>query len=102
MIKSWEFVENSVVFILETTATDNEICKMKYYNLDITKTVSKKLPLDLKKHNEQYSPVTIRKFADAHDRSLITNSTEIYHIGASPKDQGKKWFAFSMFEKGAI
>lgn len=75
----------------------------KDVSVDIyTKTVSKQLSLDLKKHNEQYPKITIHKFADAHDRFLIIDGTEIYHIGASLKDLGKKWFAFSKFEKGAL
>jgi hypothetical protein len=41
-------------------------------------------------------------FNDAHDRFLILDGNDIYHIGASLKDLGKKWFAFSKFETGAI
>jgi len=41
-------------------------------------------------------------FADAHDRFLIVDEHEVYHIGASLKDLGKKWFAFSKFEAGAF
>ena len=67
-----------------------------------TKSISKQLALDLKKHNEQYQPITIEVFKDAHDRFLIIDEKEIYHIGASLKDLGKKWFAFSRFEAGAI
>jgi hypothetical protein len=67
-----------------------------------TKTISKQLALDLKKHNEQYPPITIKTFKDAHDRFLIIDEKEIYHIGASLKDLGKKWFAFSKFEAGAV
>lgn len=60
-----------------------------------TKTISKQLKLDLKKHNAQYPPVEIKILADAHDRFLVLDQTELYHIGASLKDLGKKWFAFS-------
>jgi len=67
-----------------------------------TKSVSKALALDVKKHNEQYPPVEIKEFAGAHDRFLILDKRVIYHIGASLKDLGKKWFAFSKFEKGAV
>lgn len=67
-----------------------------------TQTISKQLALDLKKHNEQYSPITIKTFKDAHDRFLIIDEKEIYHIGASLKDLGKKWFAFSRFELGTV
>lgn len=67
-----------------------------------TKAISKQLALDLKKHNEQYPPITIETFKDAHDRFLIIDEKEIYHIGASLKDLGKKWFAFSKFETEAV
>jgi phage regulator Rha-like protein len=67
-----------------------------------TKTISKQLALDLKKHNEQYPPITLEVFKDAHDRFLILDDKEIFHIGASLKDLGKKWFAFSRFESGAV
>ncbi len=67
-----------------------------------TKNLSKQLQLDLKKHNEQYSPIEIKVFKNAHDRFLILDDKEIFHIGASLKDLGKKWFAFSKFDKEAL
>ncbi len=60
-----------------------------------TKSISNQLQLDLQRHNSQYPPITIHAFAHAHDRFLIIDGTELYHIGASLKDLGKKWFAFS-------
>ncbi|MCF7832453.1 MAG: virulence RhuM family protein [Candidatus Marinimicrobia bacterium] len=60
-----------------------------------TKHISKQLKLDIEKHNLQYPPVKISKFDKAHDRFLIIDKKEIYHFGASLKDLGKKWFAFS-------
>jgi len=63
-----------------------------------TKQISKQLELDLKKHNEQYPPITIRTLAESHDRFLIIDQQELYHIGASLKDLGKKWFAFSRMD----
>ena len=67
-----------------------------------TKTISKQLALDLKKHNQQYLPIKIETFKDAHDRFLILDGKDVYHFGASLKDLGKKWFAFSRFETGAV
>jgi flagellar motor switch protein FliG len=67
-----------------------------------TRNISKKLRLDLEKHNQQYPPVKIKTFADAHDRFLILDDKTIYHFGASLKDLGKKWFAFSRFDKEAV
>ena len=62
-----------------------------------TKTVSKQLSLDIAKHNTQYPPITVTSFDRAHDRFLCIDNT-VYHIGASLKDLGKKWFAFSKME----
>ncbi|MBN1903653.1 MAG: ORF6N domain-containing protein [Deltaproteobacteria bacterium] len=67
-----------------------------------TKTISKQLALDLIKHNEQYPPITIKTFKYAHDRFIIIDEKEIYHLGASLKDLGKKWFAFSRFDFGVV
>jgi hypothetical protein len=64
-----------------------------------TKSISKKLRLDLEKHNAQYPPLEVKPFAGAHDRFLIIDDKDVYHIGASLKDLGKKWFAFSKMDK---
>jgi hypothetical protein len=60
-----------------------------------TAKVNQQLQLDLKKHNAQYEPITIHTYSNCHDRFLIIDNTEVYHIGASLKDLGKKLFAFS-------
>jgi hypothetical protein len=60
-----------------------------------TKSISKVLKLDLESHNSQYPPIQIKELRDSHDRFLIIDQKELYHIGASLKDLGKKWFAFS-------
>lgn len=64
-----------------------------------TKEISKEIRLDLAKYNAQYSPIEIKEFQHAHDRFLIIDSISVYHFGASLKDLGKKWFAFSKFDK---
>ena len=63
-----------------------------------TKSINNQLRLDLRRYNSQYSPINIKIFSDAHDRFLIIDDTELYHIGASLKDLGKKWFAFSRMD----
>lgn len=63
-----------------------------------TKTIPKSLRLDLKKHNQQYAPIRLKELKEAHDRFLIIDEKELYHIGASLKDLGKKWFAFSKMD----
>jgi hypothetical protein len=68
----------------------------------LTKTVSKQIILDIKKANEQYGNFEIKPFSKSHDRFLIIDHTEVYHLGASLKDLGKKWFAFSKLEKNSI
>jgi hypothetical protein len=60
-----------------------------------TKEITQQLETDLLKFNVQYEPVELKKFKRSHDRFLIIDEKEIYHIGASLKDLGKKWFAFS-------
>ena len=60
-----------------------------------TQTFSRQLQLDLQKHNSQYPPIDIHTYKKCHDRFLIIDGTEVYHIGASLKDLGKKMFAFS-------
>jgi len=67
-----------------------------------TKKLSKQLVLDIKKFNAQFEEVEVKEFNNAHDRFLIIDSKDIYHFGASLKDIGKKWFAFSKFEKEAV
>ena len=67
-----------------------------------TKKISKQLQLDLQKHNDQYPPIEIKNLKTSHDRFLILDDKTIYHIGASLKDLGKQWFAFSKLEKGAF
>lgn len=66
-----------------------------------TSRISKQLQLDLEKHNAQYPPVQIRTYQDSHDRFLLIDDTDVYHIGASLKDLGKKLFAFSKMNESA-
>lgn len=60
-----------------------------------TKNITKQLQLDLDCFNKQYEPIELKEFSKSHDRFLIIDQNIIYHIGASLKDLGKKWFAFS-------
>jgi hypothetical protein len=63
-----------------------------------TKSISKTLKLDLEKHNNQYPLIQLQELRDSHDRFLIIDRKELYHVGASLKDLGKKWFAFSKLD----
>ena len=60
--------------------------------------ITQQLQLDLDRHNSQYPPIDIRTYRDSHDRFLIVDETDVYHIGASLKDLGKKMFAFSKLD----
>jgi hypothetical protein len=64
----------------------------------LTKSISKAVRLDLNKHNEQYISIVIKTLKHSHDRFLLIDE-KIYHLGASLKDLGKKWFAFSLIEE---
>jgi len=67
-----------------------------------TGKISRQLSLDLEKFNAQYPPVEVKIFKDAHDRFLILDEKEVYHFGASLKDLGKKWFAFSKMDVSSV
>ncbi|MBI3584829.1 MAG: ORF6N domain-containing protein [Nitrospinae bacterium] len=68
----------------------------------LTKTISKQLELDVKKYNQQFHATEVREFGNSHDRFLIIDDITVYHFGASLKDLGKKWFAFSKMDIGAV
>ena len=68
----------------------------------LTKNISKELKLDVKKAAEQFGDIHLSLFSKSHDRFLIIDSTEIYHLGASLKDLGKKWFAFSKLDPSSV
>jgi hypothetical protein len=70
--------------------------------LVLTRKVIDQLVLDIKKANEQYGGFSVKQFAFSHDRFLIIDDTEVYHLGASLKDLGKKWFAFSKMDKHSV
>ena len=63
-----------------------------------TERIPASLQLDLTKHNAQYPPITIHRIKQVHDRFLLIDEKELYHIGASIKDLGKRWFAFSRMD----
>ena len=60
-----------------------------------TSQLNDKLQLTLAKHHEQYPQIELKQLKKSHDRFLIIDEIELYHLGASLKDLGKKWFAFS-------
>ncbi len=73
----------------------------KYPNIKIqiyTANISKQLKLEYQKYQTQYKNIELKEFKNSHDRFLIIDKKELFHMGASLKDLGKKWFAFSKFE----
>lgn len=68
----------------------------------LTQTLSEALQLDVQKANAQYGGFTAKRFHLSHDRFLIIDGQEVYHLGASLKDLGKRWFAFSKLEAKTV
>ena len=85
------YVDDSVLKMLDKRAKG---VSAKVY----TKYFTPQLSLDFDKHNAQYEPIEVEQFDRSHDRFLCIDET-VYHIGASLKDLGKKWFAFSRMEQ---
>ena len=85
------YVDESVLLMLSK--------RNKGVTADIyTQTVSHQLQLDLQKLGSQYPPIGLHTYKKSHDRFLIIDGTDVYHIGASLKDLGRKMFAFSKLE----
>jgi hypothetical protein len=84
------YVDDTVLTLLDKRA--NGVSAQIY-----TRNITQQLALDLQRHNAQYRPIAIEAFQNAHDRFLCIDDT-VYHLGASLKDLGKKWFAFSRME----
>ena len=85
------YIDESVLLMLSKRRSG--VCATVY-----TQKITAQLQLDIEKHNRQYPPVEMRIYNKCHDRFLIIDNTEVYHIGASLKDLGKKMFAFSRMD----
>ena len=85
-------------YIDETTLLQLSKRNEKVHCTIYTEKITAQLKLDLEKHNAQYSPIEIRILKNVHDRFLILDEEELYHLGASFKDLGKRWFAFSRLD----
>ena len=88
------YLDDSVLTLLHKR---NKNVKVKIFT-----KISKQFLLDIEKYNTQYPPLEVHDFKLCHDRFLIIDNKEVYHFGASLKDLGKKWFAFSKFDKEAF
>ena len=88
------YIDDTVLSLLDKRA-DN--VKAMIY----TQNISHQLQLDINRHNAQYAPIEIKMFNKSHDRFLLIDD-EVYHIGASLKDLGKKWFAFTLLHDNIV
>jgi hypothetical protein len=100
-----EIIKNAKteIILLDNYIDETVLLQLSKRNAGVKATIytgriSPQLLLDLEKHNKQYPPIEIKSFTNSHDRFIIIDQTELYHIGASLKDLGKKWFAFSRFD----
>ncbi|HBG69577.1 MAG: DNA-binding protein [Bacteroidetes bacterium GWF2_43_63] len=84
-------------YVDETVLTLLSKRKKSVFAIIYSSQITKQLKLDLQKHNQQYAPIELLEFSKSHDRFLIIDEV-VYHFGASLKDLGKKWFAFSKME----
>lgn len=87
------------IILIDNYVDENTLLMLSKRNEGVKATLytaklNKQLQLDLQRHNAEYQPIDIREYRQSHDRFLIIDS-EVFHIGASLKDLGKKWFAFS-------
>jgi hypothetical protein len=93
--KSVVLIDN---YIDETTLLQLSKRNSKVSCIIYTEKLSNQLKLDLERHNAQYPSIEIRTLKNTHDRFLIIDNQELYHLGASLKDLGKRWFAFSRMD----
>ena len=84
--------------VLEMFAKRNDNVKVTI----LTKNISSQLKLDLQKYNTQHKNIEIKQFEHSHDRFMILDEKEVYHIGASLKHLGRKWFGFSKLEQASF
>lgn len=89
------YIDDTVITLLTAKKTNVQVTLLM-------QQPTKKLELDVQKANTQYPTFVIKKFNLSHDRFLIIDNKEVYHIGASLKDLGKKWFAFTILENDTV
>ena len=106
---AWQFVSRIIkdakhkIVLIDNYIDDTVLTILSKRRVDVKATIytakiSKQLKLDIRKHNTQYPKIEINIFKQSHDRFLIIDNKTVYHIGASLKDLGKKWFAFSKID----
>lgn len=109
---AWKFVSDIIktaktsIHLIDNYVDETVLVLMSKRNISLkayiyTQKISKQFRLDIEKHNAQYEKIEVREFSKSHDRFLIVDNRDVYHIGASLKDLGRKWFAFSKMEWAA-
>jgi len=88
------YIDESVLLLLSKRKAGVKACIY-------TSKISNQLKQDIEKFNKQYSKIDVQTFTKSHDRFIIIDNSIVYHIGASLKDLGKKWFAFSKIKINA-
>lgn len=93
---------NKTIILIDNYIDDSVLTLLDKRNYNVSATIytqkiSEQLKLDIKRHNEQYPEIIVKCFVKSHDRFLIIDD-KLYHIGASIKDLGKKWFAFTLMK----
>ncbi|GAB1418893.1 RhuM family protein [Bacteroidales bacterium] len=103
---AWQFVSQLIkgakedIVLIDNYVDESVLMLLSKRNSEVKATIfsnniTKQLDTDLKKHNQQYPRIELKRFSKSHDRFLVIDKKDVYHIGASLKDLGKKWFAFS-------
>ena len=91
------------IILIDNYIDESTLLQLSKRNVNVscliyTERITSQIKLDLEKHNAQYPVIEIRILKNAHDRFLILDGKELYHLGASLKDLGKRWFAFSRID----
>lgn len=95
------------IVLIDNYIDENTLTHLAKKNKEVkvilfSKSNSKQIILDVQKANEQYGNFELKTFTASHDRFLIIDNDIVYHSGASLKDLGKKWFAFSKLEASSV
>ncbi len=109
---AWQFVSDLIksakkdIIVIDNYIDDSVLTLLSKRKATVkatiyTQQISTQLNIDILKHNAQYPPIELKLFSKSHDRFLIIDHQTLFHIGASLKDLGKRWFAFSKMEMSA-
>ena len=109
---AWQFVSDLIksakkdIVVIDNYIDDTVLTLLSKRNTTVkatiyTQQISTQLNIDIKKHNAQYPPIELKLFSKSHDRFIVIDNKDVFHFGASLKDLGKKWFAFSKMEMSA-